>query len=125
MRSQLIRQFLSESLIVTFIAFILAILLVTLSLPWFNELADKQMSMVWTNPYFWLISLVFIILTGLVAGSYPAFYLSSFNPVKVLKGSFQQGVSPLSLVKCWLCFSLRCLSSSSSEPSSYTGKSTC
>jgi len=90
-RSQLIRQFLSESLIVTFIAFILAILLVTLSLPWFNELADKQMSIVWSNPYFWVMSLAFIILTGFIAGSYPALYLSSFNPVKVLKGTFRAG----------------------------------
>jgi predicted lysophospholipase L1 biosynthesis ABC-type transport system permease subunit len=91
MRSQLIKQFLSESLIVTFIAFILAIVLVALSLPWFNELADKQMSIVWSNPYFWAISLAFIILTGFIAGSYPALYLSSFNPVKVLKGTFRAG----------------------------------
>src|SRR6187399_270180 len=91
MRSQLIRQFLSESLIVTFIAFILAIILVALSLPWFNGLADKEMSIVWSNPYFWAISLAFIILTGFIAGSYPALYLSSFNPVKVLKGTFRAG----------------------------------
>jgi len=91
MRSQLIKQFLSESLIVTFIAFILAIVLVALSLPWFNELADKQMSIVWSNPYFWIISLAFIILTGFIAGSYPALYLSSFNPVKVLKGTSRAG----------------------------------
>ena len=91
MRSQLIRQFLSESLIVTFIAFILAIVLVALSLPLFNGLADKQMSIVWSNPYFWIISLAFIILTGFIAGSYPALYLSSFNPVKVLKGTFRAG----------------------------------
>jgi ABC-type antimicrobial peptide transport system permease subunit len=56
MRSQLIKQFLSESLIVTFIAFIFAIVIVALSLPWFNGLADKQMSVVWSNPYFWIIS---------------------------------------------------------------------
>jgi len=91
MRSQLIKQFLSESLIVTFIAFILAIVLVALSLPWFNGLADKQMSIIWSNPYFWVISLAFIILTGFIAGSYPALYLSSFNPVKVLKGTFRAG----------------------------------
>lgn len=91
MRGQLVKQFLSESLMVTFIAFLLAILLVTVSLPWFNGLADKQMATVWSNPYFWLMGLAFIILTGFLAGSYPALYLSSFNPVKVLKGSFRAG----------------------------------
>jgi len=91
MRSQLIRQFLSESLLVTVLAFLLATVLVTVSLPWFNELADKKMTIIWTNPYFWIISLVFILLTGFIAGSYPALYLSSFNAVKVLKGTFRAG----------------------------------
>jgi ABC-type antimicrobial peptide transport system permease subunit len=91
MRSQLIRQFLSESFLVVFIAFLVALLLVTLSLPSFNQLADKQMVMFWLNPLFWAISLAFIVVTSLVAGSYPAFYLSSFNPVHVLKGTFQAG----------------------------------
>ena len=91
MRSQLIRQFLSESLMVASLAFMLALFLVAVSLPWFNELADKKMSIVWSNPYFWAISLTFIVLTGLLAGSYPALYLSSFNAVKVLKGTFRAG----------------------------------
>lgn len=91
MRGQLIRQFLSESLLVAFIAFVLAILLATISLPLFNDLAGKKMSMFWSNPYFWIISLSFVIITGLISGSYPALYLSSFNPVKVLKGTFRAG----------------------------------
>ncbi len=91
MRGQLIRQFLSESLMVAFLAFLLAILLVAVSLPWFNELADKKMIIIWSNPYFWTISLAFIVLTGFIAGSYPALYLSSFNAVKVLKGTFRAG----------------------------------
>jgi putative ABC transport system permease protein len=91
MRSQLIRQFLGESLMVAFLAFLLAILLVAVSLPWFNELAAKKMTNIWSNAYFWIISLAFIVLTGLVAGSYPALYLSSFNAVKVLKGTFRVG----------------------------------
>jgi len=88
-RQQLIKQFLSESFLVVIISFVLAILLVILALPWFNKLAGKQMSMFWANPFFWLISSLFVVLTSLIAGSYPAFYLSSFNPVKVLKGRFQ------------------------------------
>jgi putative ABC transport system permease protein len=65
--------------------------LVVVSLPWFNEIASKEMVIVWANPYFWLISLVFIIITGFIAGSYPALYLSSFNALKVLKGTFRVG----------------------------------
>ena len=90
-RGQLITQFLSESLLIVFIAFILALVLVELSLPTFNEIADKKMSIPFTNPFFWLLGLSFSLITGLVAGSYPAFYLSSFQPVKVLKGTFKLG----------------------------------
>ena len=91
MRSQLIKQFLCESFLIVLIAFAVAMLLVSVSLSWFNSIADKEMTMIWNNPVFWLITVVFIGLTSLVSGSYPAFYLSSFNPVKVLKGSFQAG----------------------------------
>jgi ABC-type antimicrobial peptide transport system permease subunit len=90
-RSQLIKQFLSESFLIVLIAFFFSIILVFASLPWFNKVSDKEMSMIWSNGFFWLASLAFIILTSVVSGSYPAFYLSSFNPVKVLKGSFQAG----------------------------------
>jgi len=87
-RSQLIKQFLCESYLVVLMAFMLAIALVLISLPWFNNLVGKKMAMQWDNPTFWLCSIAFIVFTGLVAGSYPAFYLSSFNPIKVLKGTF-------------------------------------
>ncbi len=90
-RSQLIGQFLCESILVAFIAFVLSILLTQLTLPWFNQVADKQMLLLWNNGWFWLAGLGFTIITGLVAGSYPAFYLSSFQPVKVLKGTFRVG----------------------------------
>jgi ABC-type antimicrobial peptide transport system permease subunit len=90
-RSQLINQFLSESFLVVLMAFVLAIGIVALSLPAFNGLADKKISINWANPFFWMISLAFIILTSLLAGSYPALYLSSFQPVKVLKGTFKMG----------------------------------
>jgi putative ABC transport system permease protein len=90
-RKQLVNQFLIESLLMVMIAFTMAILLVVLSLPWFNDLSDKQMVIPWSNLYFILTSLAFIILTSMLAGSYPALYLSGFNPIKVLKGTFKAG----------------------------------
>jgi putative ABC transport system permease protein len=90
-RAQLIHQFFSESLMVVMFAFVFALGLVILFLPAFNQLAAKQISVPWTNPFFWMTSLLFIIVTGLLAGSYPALYLSSFQPIKVLKGSFRMG----------------------------------
>src|SRR5688572_1712336 len=90
-RSQLIRQFFSESLLVSFIALVLSIFFVLLLLPFFNQVANKELSILWTNPFFWLAAFAFSLITGLIAGSYPALYLSSFRPVKVLKGSFKAG----------------------------------
>lgn len=90
-RTQLIGQFFSESLLVVAFAFLFALLLVQLTLPWFNDMANKKMTMLWSNPLFWLISIGFALFTGLIAGSYPALYLSSFKPVKVLKGTFRVG----------------------------------
>jgi ABC-type antimicrobial peptide transport system permease subunit len=91
LRSQLIYQFFSESLLCVLFAFVISLLLVQVSLPFFNEISDKQMSILWNNPTFWLLSIGFCLITGLVTGSYPAFYLSSFKPIKVLKGSFRVG----------------------------------
>lgn len=91
LRAQLVNQFLSESMLVVFVAFLVAIALVGMSLPWFNDLASKKMTMLWTSPVFWLVSLVFVFITGLLSGSYPALYLSSFEPVRVLKGTFRVG----------------------------------
>lgn len=90
-RRQLIGQFLGESLLVVFLALILTFVLTTLAIPYFNHIADKEVAMPWNNGWFWLLTLSFAIFTGLVSGSYPAFYLSGFNPVKVLKGSFKVG----------------------------------
>lgn len=90
-KSQLLVQFFSESLLMAFSAFLLAIVTVAVSLGWFNELAGKQMTIPWSMPGFWLLCAAFVFLTGLLAGSYPALYLSSFNPVKVLKGTFRAG----------------------------------
>jgi len=91
MRGQLIYQFLSESLIVVAMAFVISIALVVALLPVFNELADKRMSFLWANPLFWIVGIAFCLTTGVVSGSYPALYLSSFQPVKVLKGTFSVG----------------------------------
>jgi len=91
LRTQLITQFLSESVLLAIVSFVIALLLVVVSLPFFNGLAAKQMSIPWTNPLFITITLAFTLVTGLLAGSYPAFYLSAFKPVKVLKGTFKAG----------------------------------
>lgn len=90
-RRQLIGQFLTESLLVVVFAFLLSLFLLLLVLPWFNQVSGKDMSIAWGSPSFWVAGLTFIIFTGLVAGSYPAFYLSSFSPAKVLKGTFRIG----------------------------------
>lgn len=91
LKGQLVHQFFSESFLVVFLAFVFGTMIVATSLGWFNDLAAKQMIVPWANPYFWLISFGFIFFTGLLAGSYPALYLSSFQPVKVLKGVFRIG----------------------------------
>ena len=88
---QLIYQFLSESFLVVVLAFIVSLALVAVTLPWFNQLSGKTISIPFYNPFFWLFNLAFIIITALLAGAYPAFYLSSFQPVKVLKGAFSLG----------------------------------
>jgi putative ABC transport system permease protein len=90
-RSQLITQFFSESLMVSFFAFALSILLVLAVLPPFNSIAEKNVSILWHEPRFWLICICFCMITGLFAGLYPALFLSSFQPVKVLKGTFKAG----------------------------------
>lgn len=91
MRSQLINQFFSESIVVAVLAFIVSLGLVYLALPAFNEVAGKKLVLLWSSPTFWLIGLGFSLITGILAGSYPALYLSSFEPVKVLKGTFRGG----------------------------------
>src|SRR5436190_16766773 len=90
-KKDLIRQFLSESMLIAALSFFLALLLVAIALPYFNKLTEKEMSLQISNPVFWGIMIVFTIITGLLAGSYPAFYLSSFNPISVLKGNLKAG----------------------------------
>ncbi len=92
-RRQLISQFLLESVLMAVIAFISALVLAKFLLPVFNQIADKQMVFPWQNGLSWAIGLGFTLLTGVFAGSYPALFLSRFNPVKALKGSLQIGRS--------------------------------
>lgn len=90
-RGQLVQQFLSESFLVVGIAFILALVFVLAALPAFNTLADKKMVFPWGSMYFWGGALLFVVFTAMLSGSYPALYLSSFQPIRVLKGTFRVG----------------------------------
>ena len=89
-RSLLIGQFIGESVIISFIAGLLALLLVQLGLPSFDKLVGKELSIPYTSLSFWASSILFVLVTGFIAGSYPAFFLSSFNPATVLKGTFKK-----------------------------------
>ena len=91
LKSQLVKQFYWESFLISLLSFATSLALICLVLPWFNSVAGKQISMPWANPLFWVAGLGFTLFTGMIAGSYPALYLSSFNPVKVLKGTFKAG----------------------------------
>lgn len=91
LRSDIMLQFLVESFVITAIAFGLALLLVSLVLPGFNTLTDSEISIPWSNPYFWAIMIGYVLVTSVLAGSRPAIYLSSLRPVKVLKGGTQAG----------------------------------
>ncbi len=85
-KHELIMQFIGESTFISFIAFALAVLMAQLILPYYNDLVQKKLFIDYTSSQFWIFSISMILLTGIISGSYPAFYLSSFQPVKVLKG---------------------------------------
>jgi putative ABC transport system permease protein len=91
LRGQLIGQFCSESVLIALCSFVLALLVAQLLLTFFNGVSGKTMVIPWLHPMFWVAGLGFTLFTGLVAGSYPALYLSSFKPIKVLKGTFKVG----------------------------------
>ena len=88
-KKSLIAQFLGESVLLALIAGVFALLIMQLALPAFNKLVDKKLVIDFGNPLFWLAGLSFVVITGILAGSYPAAYLSSFKPVSVLKGSLK------------------------------------
>ena len=85
----LIFQFISESIFLSFMAGLIALVIVELCLPSFNQLVSKKLFIDFASPLFWTSMMGFILFTGIIAGSYPAFYLSAFLPVQVLKGSFK------------------------------------
>jgi putative ABC transport system permease protein len=91
LKRHIIVQFLMESVLITLMAFVLGLMLLSVSLPAFNTLTTSAIAIPWSSVPFWAVMLSYVLLTGLLAGSRPAFYLSSFRPVKVLKGSFQTG----------------------------------
>ncbi len=85
-RRELILQFMGESTFIALLAFVVAVLLAQLTLPYYNQLVDKKLFIDYTSAQFWIFAVGLVFITGIVSGSYPAFYLSSFQPVKVLKG---------------------------------------
>jgi ABC-type antimicrobial peptide transport system permease subunit len=89
-KKALIFQFIGESLLISTLAAIVALIVLVLVLPAFSQLIDRELSIDWLNPMFWVITLSIILLTGVLAGSYPALYLSSFKPNAVLKGTFNK-----------------------------------
>jgi predicted permease len=95
----LIFQFISESLLLTFFAGLFALLIVMLFIPTFNNLTGKQLSLDLGTINFWLGAILFVLLTGLLAGSYPAFFLANFQPVKVMKGAHRSAHEVFSLRK--------------------------
>ena len=109
-RGSLIGLFLGEALLTTILAFCLAILMVTVLLPAFNDLIGKQLTVPFENINYVLGAIILILFTGFVSGSYPAFFLSSFKPIKVLKGTLQMGrgasLPRKILVVVQFCFSI-------------------
>ncbi len=90
-RPEVMTQFFTESFLYAFGALVISLALVFLLLPLFNNFAAKELAFEWGNPIFWVLNIGFCLLVALIAGSYPAVFLSSFNPVKALKGNLRQG----------------------------------
>ncbi|MEX0290900.1 MAG: ABC transporter permease, partial [Flavobacteriaceae bacterium] len=104
LRQQLIFQFFGESLLVVVLSFLVALGVTVLLLPFFNELTDKTMIFPWANTYFWGLALLFILITAIISGSYPALYLSSFKPSRVLKGTLGNNKGTGNLRKALVVF---------------------
>jgi ABC-type antimicrobial peptide transport system permease subunit len=107
-RLNLIVQFLTESVLITFLAFLFCIVFVQCALSYFNQLTSSNIHIPYNNGVFWLVMIGFVLLCGLLAGSRPAFYLSSFNPVRVLKGTIQIGRAAALPRKILVVFQFSC-----------------
>lgn len=94
-KGALIAQFLGESILISFIAAALALVLLLLLLPAFGELIQRPLSLDMNNAWFWITGLIVVLFTGVLAGSYPALYLSAFKPSAVLKGTFKKNSAPI------------------------------
>ncbi|RRA99964.1 ABC transporter permease [Larkinella rosea] len=92
LRSSLIGQFISESVLTSLLAVLLAVAFVVLVLPTFNAVFAKQLVLDLRNPMLWAGMLVLVLITGFVSGSYPALFLSSLQPIRILKGTLKFGV---------------------------------
>ncbi|MDF0707002.1 ABC transporter permease [Flagellimonas okinawensis] len=91
-RSGLIGQFLTESGIIALFSLVFAIIIASIAMPFYNDLAGKELSIPFSNPFFWLILFVAALFLGLFSGSYPAFFMSRFVAAKVLKGQGDQSI---------------------------------
>ncbi|WP_288426729.1 ABC transporter permease [uncultured Spirosoma sp.] len=94
LRSSLIGQFMSESILTSLLAIILSLVLVRMALPTFNTLFDKQLTLSLTEPMLWQLVAGLVLITGFVSGSYPALFLSGLQPIRILKGRLQAGSGP-------------------------------
>lgn len=103
-RKQLVSQFLAESVLYASISFVVSIFITWMILPWFNGISDKDLSLPWLDPVFWLAGLLLTLASALIAGSYPAFFLSSFSPLKALSGTLKQGKASVRLRQVLVVF---------------------
>jgi ABC-type antimicrobial peptide transport system permease subunit len=103
-KGSIIFRFLGESIVISFLSGLIAVGIVQLSIKGFNWLTWKDLVVPYQNPYFWLAIVGFTVITGLIAGSYPAFYLSAYKPISVLKGTFKTAYNLVSIRKVLVVF---------------------
>lgn len=103
-RSSLVSQFLSESVLYSFVSFLLALVILAMGVPYFNSLAGQTMIIPWTSWWFFPTMILAALLVGIIAGLYPSFYLSAFKPIDVLKGSVARGMKNSALRSVMVVF---------------------